>query len=88
MRVDVAGTAVFVAGGGSVLTRIPLSGNGVSVGVRVGVPVADPEPHAVTNAASTIMIAVFLIGCLIQRLYPELMENSMRAGGAQRRQMW
>jgi len=64
--VAVAGTGVFVAGGGSVLTRIPLNGNGVSVGTGVGVPVADPELHAVSKAASTMMMGVFLICFPIQ----------------------
>ncbi len=59
--VAVAGTGVFVAGGGSVLTRIPLNDNGVSVGTGVGVPVADPESQAVNNAASATMVIMFLI---------------------------
>jgi hypothetical protein len=52
--VKVAGTGVFVAGGGSVLTCIPLSGNGVSVGRGVDVLAAGAELHA-ANAIVTMM---------------------------------
>lgn len=45
---------MFVAGGGSVLTRIPLNGTGVSDGVRAGMSVVCAELHA-ANAMVTMM---------------------------------
>jgi len=50
--VKVAGTGVFVAGGGSVLTCIPLSDNGVSDGMGVDVPAVGAELHAANAIAN------------------------------------
>jgi len=61
--VKVAGTGVFVAGGGSVLTRIPLSANGVSVGVGVGMLAVGAEVQA-ANAIVAMISPIRLIQIL------------------------
>lgn len=62
---------MFVAGGGSVLIRIPLSDNGVSVGTRVGAPVAGAELQA-ANAIAPMISHIRSIQILfIVRLYLE-----------------
>jgi hypothetical protein len=61
--VKVAGTGVFVAGGGSVLTCIPLSDSGVSVGTGVGVPAIGAELQA-ANAIAAMISPIRLIQIL------------------------
>ena len=54
---------MFVAGGGSVLTRIPLSANGVSVGVGVGMLAVGAELQA-ANAIVAMISPIRLIQIL------------------------
>jgi hypothetical protein len=57
--VFVAGTGVFEGGGGSVLTRIPLNGNGVSVNATVGegVGAASQAVSSTANVTTSIHLA-------------------------------